>query len=513
MRPRLRISTGQLEGVGERDVLAFRGIPYAAPPLGPLRFAAPERATPWSGIRDAAQSGPAPLQNPGAMLGGRPIAASSEDCLYLDVYTPSLIGARPVMLWLFGGGFVAGSGSDVLTQGHRLALHGDVVVVTCNYRLGAFGFLTPLPDSDAVPNAGLLDQIAVLKWIHEEIRCFGGNPECVTIFGESAGGMSVCNLMASPLARGLFHRGIAQSGFAASVQSTAHAVDVGTALYAALKIPNGDIEALRACSTGDLLAAQQQVLTASRKTRRGMAFRPAIDGFALHEIPLDAICAGRAANVPLLIGTNLDEQRLYMSPRQEFTAAELHDHVTARLQTMGANVAAAVSVIETYRASRPDSEYQNNAAIACAIDTDLSFRIPALRLAHARQRCAVGADAPPASMQAAPLWMYLLTWKSPALRGWLGACHAIDVPFVFGNLDTPGMRRFAGSGAEAEALAQHMMEDWTTFARTGAPAAKDWHAYARPGRQTMLFGKSSNVIAAPYEEERALWASVLIEAL
>ena len=504
---RVRIGAGELQGVPERNVLAFRGIPYATPPVGNLRFAAPQAVAPWPGTRDATRSGSAPPQNAGVMLGGRPVGATAEDCLYLEVYTPALDGRRPVMLWLYGGGFVAGSGSDVLTNGHRLARHGDVVVVTCNYRLGALGFLAGDDATDtvgaAVSNAGLLDQIAVLRWIRAEIHHFGGDPDCVTLFGESAGGMSVCNLLAAPAARGLFHRAIAQSGFAASVQTGAAARDVRSQLCAALGVADGDTQALRECATDQLLAAQQQVLIATRRKYRGMAFRPAIDHASLPEVPLSAIAAGRAADVPMLLGTNLDEQRLYMSPRQDLTDAELLAHIVQRLRQSGVDPAFAPNAVALYQRTRPEAEYASNAAIACAVDTDLSFRVPALRLARARLSAAVSAKT----------WMYLLTWKSPALRGWLAACHAIDVPFVFGNLDTPGMRRFAGSGAAADALAGQMMTDWTHFARTGQPAAHDWEPYAAPVRRTMLYGPHAAVVAAPYEEERQFWAQLLNEPL
>ncbi len=520
-RMQVRSLHGAVHGAFERGAWAFRGIRYAAAPLGERRFAAPQPldaqaiATlqlPFDATHtarhDALVAGIAPLQNTGIAMGSRPVGVTTEDCLYLDVYTPSSAGKRPVMVWVFGGGFVSGSGTDVLTHGSRLSAHGDVVVVTFNYRLGAFGFLHWPNDAaiasarstalQPVANAGLLDQIAVLRWVQREIAAFGGDPDCVTVFGESAGAMSVCDLLTSPAAQGLFHRAIAQSGAAESVQTATAAIAVHHDLASALGIAPYDLAALRACDSEELLAAQLQAWQQGRARRGGMGFRPCIDGTVLPEQPLLAIAAGRAARVPLLIGSNLDEQRLYVSARQQLTDAELQVRVSQRLQAagvagqwvagqgvVGQDLAAAA--IALYRRAHPNArQFEQpdpniperartqfgNVALLAAIDTDLAFRLPALRVARDRARSASAA-----AVDASATYLYLWTWPSPALRGWLGACHAIEVSFVFGNLDAPGMKRFAGHGPDADALSADVMAQWTHFAHHGVPADPHWLPY------------------------------------
>ena len=525
-RMHVRSLHGEVSGALERGAWAFRAIRYAAAPLGERRFAAPQPldapaiATlqrPFDdahrGQQGALVAGIAPLQNTGMAMGSRPVGVTTEDCLYLDVYTPATVGKRPVMVWIFGGGFVSGSGTDVLTHGSRLAARGDVVVVTFNYRLGAFGFLhwpsdvNTLGEADAalqpVANAGLLDQIAVLHWVKREIAAFGGDPDCVTVFGESAGAMSVCDLLTSPAAHGLFHRAIAQSGAAESVQTAAAAIAVHQDLASALGVPAYDLAALRACDSDKLLAAQLQAWQRARARRGGMGFRPCVDGGVLPEQPLLAIAGGRAASVPMLIGSNLDEQRLYVSARQQLTDAELEQSVYERLQRAGiADPDVARNAIALYRRAHPNArQFEQpepnvperartqfgNVALLAAIETDLAFRLPALRVARDRARSAT------APAVAAATYVYLWTWPSPALRGWLGACHAIEVPFVFGNLDTPGMKRFAGHGPDADALSAEVMDQWTHFARHGAPADPRWLPYpvTAPGPAAPTLSASS----------------------
>ncbi len=504
----VRTRDGDVFGRMERGAIAFPGIRYAAPPLGNLRFAAPAPFVPdggvalqWDGaLATPRRPAPAPLQNAGMMMGSRPVGVTAEDCLFLDVFTPATAGCRPVMVWVYGGGFVGGSGVDVLTHGSHLAALGDVVVVSFNYRLGAFGFLHWHGD-DRTPeaprsNLGLRDQLAVLRWVQREIGAFGGDPARVTIFGESAGGMSVCDLLASPLAQGLVHRAIAQSGAAESVQSAAAAQQVHEDLARALGIRPYDVDALRACSTAQVLDAQQQALQAARARRGGMGFRPCVDGEVLPRLPMHAIAEGMAADVPLLLGSTRDEQRLYLNARQALTDEELLTQVRTRLQhaaillpngsrpSESESHTIAGAAIALYRSQHPGAAF-GNIGLWCAIDTDLGFRLPALRLASTR---AAGR---------AQSWLYLWTWASPALRGWLGACHAIDVPFVFANLDTPGMKRFAGAGAAADALARTVATTWAGFAHDGVPPQSDWHAFTAAGDPLLLLDATPRVANAP----------------
>ena len=500
---RVRTRHGDVFGHAARGAWAFQGIRYAAPPIGELRFAPPVPFSAAAGVplqfegarETPPTAAPAPLQNTGMMMGSRPVGATAEDCLFLDVFTPAIDGRRPVMVWIYGGGFVGGSGVDVLTHGSRLAALGDVVVVTFNYRLGAFGFLhwEHAGDGPTAPrcNLGLRDQLAVLRWVQAEIAAFGGDPDCVTVFGESAGGMSVCDLLSSPHAAGLAHRAIAQSGGAESVQSADAARSVHADMAAALGVHAQDVEALRACSIERLLAAQQEALLAARARRGGMGFRPCVDGDVLPRLPLAAIADGSGAAIPLLLGSTRDEQRLYINARQSIDDDELLTQVQARVRYHAATVRGARDdadiageAIARYRALHPGAAF-GNVGVWCAIDTDLGFRLPALRLARAR--ASTGASS----------WLYLWTWASPALRGWLGACHAIDVPFVFANLDAPGMKRFAGSGPEAEALARVVAATWAGFARAGQPPQPEWRPYAGNAAPLLVVDAEPRVRDAP----------------
>ena len=509
---RVRTREGDVLGQPEQGALVFRGIRYAAPPVGELRFAPPAPFSTATGVplqfegalAAPPRAAPAPLQNTGMMLGSRPVGATAEDCLFLDVFTPALDGRRPVMVWIYGGGFVGGSGVDVLTHGSRLAALGDVVVVTFNYRLGALGFLhwDEAGDGPTAPrcNLGLRDQLAVLRWVQAEITAFGGDPDCVTVFGESAGGMSVCDLLASPHARALAHRAIAQSGGAESVQSADAARAVHADMAAALGVRAQDVEALRACSVERLLMAQQQALLAARARRGGMGFRPCVDGDVLPRLPLAAIGDGCGAAVPLLLGSTRDEQRLFINARQPLDDDELLAQVQARVRfhaeaLPGSPDPAGIAreAIGRYRAGHPGAAF-GNLGVWCAIDTDLGFRLPALRLAQAR------------ACSGAASWLYLWTWASPALRGWLGACHAIDVPFVFANLDAPGMKRFAGSGPEAQALARAVATTWAGFARAGSPPQPEWQPFSGNADPLLVIDADPRVADAPDAALVRFWA-------
>jgi carboxylesterase type B len=375
---------GAVRGVHERGVAVFRGLPFARPPVGPGRFGPPEPPEPWSGVRDAARFGPSAAQN-GALVGplmSLGIDRTGEDCLYLNVWTPRPDRARrPVLVWIHGGAFILGSGSQTLYDGSTLARRGDVVVVTINYRLGALGFLRARdrfgPELPATGNEGLLDQVAALRWVRDEIEAFGGDPARVTIFGESAGAMSCAALLSMPRARGLFHRAILQSGAANFLSPPESAARVTDHLLADLGI--GSPDELRAATAARLLGAQRRLfmdlmlgeqhvlgtlspvgqrlagalflglsvarrrfgpaasslsrglvgllrrrgrrrpapapspaLAALRARRtQGLPFQPVIDGDVIPRDPLVAIHEGEARDVPLLIGTNLDETRLF----------------------------------------------------------------------------------------------------------------------------------------------------------------------------------------------------------
>jgi len=496
-------TAGRLEGRVKDDVVLFAGVPYAAPPVGALRFARPEPHPGWAGVRDATRFGKVAPQGLGATeaLAGGKEPDWDEDCLFLNVQTPALdAGRRPVMVWIHGGGFTTGAGSVPWYNGARFVGHGDVVVVTINYRLGAFGFLhldhldPTLASSGAV---GLLDQVAALAWVRDNIAAFGGDPGNVTVFGESAGGMSVATLMGMPGAVGLFHKAVPQSGAAHHVQDAAHAVEVTDHLVRSLGAR--DLPDLRAVPARHLLDAQLRVavevaeLRASRSDATGLAlpFCPVVDGDVLPRPPLDAVREGLSAHVPLLTGTNRDEWNLFglmaRSPLDEDTI----------LRRLGRLVEDPHELAATYRQARDSGDHD---AIWSAIMTDRVFRIPAIRLAEAQSR-----HRPEAT------YLYQFDWASSAFGGRLGSCHALEIPFVFDNLDQPGVSMFTGEGAPEE-LADAMHRAWLAFAHTGDPnhgGIPSWPAYGAESRSTMHFDVGCTVQHDPAAELRAAWDGVM----
>ena len=493
---------GKLEGFESDGVRVFRGVPFAKPPTGERRFRAPEPAEPWAGVRDAKSYGLSALQPPLmlAALPGFDIGEQSEDCLYLNVYTPagaSPSDRKPVLVWIHGGGFVIGSGSQSIYDCRKLARRGDVVVVTINYRLGVFGFLDLGQPERATPNAGLLDQIAALGWVRDHIAAFGGDPGCVTIFGESAGGMSVGTLLGCPAARGLFHKAIPQSGSTQAVHDHESAAAVATAVLAGLGMTAPNVQQLREVPADKLKEVQQSVTMQLMLVGGAqlLPFQPVVDGHVLRRHPLDEIREGHARDVRLLVGSTRDEWKLFgfMDPRvRQLDAEKIAERLAQRLpHADGAAIAAG------YRANRPEADW---ASIWMAIETDRIFRIPAIRTAEAQR-----AHQP-------DVFSYLFSWESPGFGGLLGACHAIEIPFVFGCLDLPGAENFVGKGLDAERLADRTTDAWLAFAKTGDPSHAGlgaWPRYDAQRRATMELGASCGVLDDPAGAERALWDGVI----
>jgi len=498
--PRVETRCGVLLGRGEGGVAVFRGIPYAAPPVGDARLRPPAPVSPWRGERSAGEFGPAPPQRPGeldAALGLQPQRVA-EDCLYLNVWTPAAdAGRRPVLVWLPGGAFVSGYSGSPLYDGARLASRGDAVVVTVGYRVGALGFLG-LGAGESGCNFGLQDQLAALRWVREEIRAFGGDAENVTVFGESAGAGSLLALLAMPHARGLFARAIVQSAAPEGVIDLPEATRRSQRLLAKLGLEPGDATGLRAAPLEKLLDAQQELL-GEGPWQTGMLFAPVVDGELLPERPLTAIHAGAARDVELVIGSTRDEMRLYVgAPFEPSDTGLLTTLVSLQLpgpeETRSQHAA---RLVELYRATRAGrGERHAPADLLWAILTDLHLRTPAIRVAEAQ------------AMHQPATRMYLFTWDSPAREGALGSCHALDLPFCFGNLDAPGMRDFAGAGEDAQGLAANVMDAWLGFARSGDPGHPGigaWPVYTVERRASMELGARCGLREAPREEERAAW--------
>ena len=503
MTPIVETGCGKVRGTSEGGLEVFRGIPYAAPPLGERRLRPPAAPEPWGGARDATEFGPAAIQPEGDLIARDPLP-QSEDCLTLNVWTPRADAARrPVLFWIHGGGFTTGSSAQSLYDGAALARRGDLVVVSINYRLGLLGLLTHPsledPETGVTGNWGLLDQIAALEWVRDNVERFGGDPNAVTIFGESAGGASVGALVIAPGARGLFRRGVIQS---ASPQPAAPETGHGAAeaVFEALGCDAGDLAALRRAEIPALLEVQPRWRDLASRGRT--APRPVIDGKVLPDWPEAAIDAGRSARLDLMIGSNRDETKLFAlrdPARGRLTEERMSRRVGSLVPQAGISLVDAL--IATYRRAREArGEPTDPWELWNAISTDGRIRVPALDFAA--RHAGSGAAA----------FAYLVTWESPAQGGSLGACHGVELPFLFGTLDSaPGMRRFGGEGPQADAFGERVMDAWLAFARDGSPeteALGPWPRYDAARRATMILGRSGGVEDAPYEPERSAWRAL-----
>jgi para-nitrobenzyl esterase len=455
-------------------------------------------------VRQARAFGPSAIQGESFAPGSQAEGATSEDCLFLNVYTPAIDGKRrPVLVFIHGGAFIVGSSSSPLYDGGPLAVFGDQVVVTYNYRLGALGYLY-LGEFGAkwgaTPNAGALDQIAALAWVRAHIDRFGGDANNVTIFGESAGGASVLNLIATPSAGGLFHRVIAESPSNGLVlPEPAIGLRFAEELLFHLGLTFAGSEKLRDLPAEQLRDAQLKV---RGRPSDFLGFFPIIDEGTVPRQPLDVFKEGGGARVPLVIGTNRDEWNLFEFPTP--TDAEPLPDLVAGLAAKGlrAPPEAIQQLLDVYRASRAEKGLpHHDRALRRALLGDLRFRIPSVRFADAH------------SARGLPTYAYLFTHESRALRGALGACHALELPFVFGTLDAPLQGRFAGTGERVRALSASMMRSWTAFARTGDPAGDGpegaWPRFEASDRLTRILDLTSRVENSPFDAERRAWEQPL----
>jgi para-nitrobenzyl esterase len=504
---------GRIEGSEQRGVWAFRGIPYAAPPVGELRFRAPEPPAPWSSLRDGRQPGATAPQLPSMM---RDLLPQSEDCLQLNVWTPRAPGAPgkgalPVMVFIHGGGFASGASTHPMYSGHVLAQRGQVVVVSFNYRLGALGFadMAALGDGAlaADANCGLLDQLAALRFVREHIADFGGDPDCVTVFAQSAGAMSLADLLGSEAAAGLFARAICQSGAAHHVTTRTHSAPIAERLLDALKLGPRDLGQLRALPVEAIVRAQAACLrhtvevgAEGRPLRSAsMTLLPVVDGALLPERPIAAAAAGKGGQLPLLIGTNRDEWHFWAYIADPYKRDLDHEGLLRELERRAPGRALALA--ETYQRAlaRPGAAVEPF-EIWSAVETDCVFGMPARRLAEAR------ASGP------APTFMYEFGWNGPLFDGRLGACHSMELPFVLGLTDEGFGQVFAGGGPEAEALARRTMDAWVAFARTGDPSTEalgTWPAYDLQRRPVMALNAECALLEDPGAERAQFWNELI----
>jgi para-nitrobenzyl esterase len=489
-------SSGHLEGEARGDLLVFRGIPFAKPPVGPLRFRPPEPPDPWTGVRAATSFGPGGPQgvNPVEVVLSVFVPETSEDCLYLNVFTPGTTGKRPVLVWIHGGGNIAGAGSQRLYDGSELVRRGDVVIVTLNYRLGIFGFLHGRSvASEAFPTSGneaLLDQIAALQWVQREIAAFGGDPNNVTIAGESAGGTNVAALMGVPAARGLFHKAIMQSsGTVGHHLSRERAARVFAAILDAAGLTPANAGQLREFSGEALLDLQ---------TRVGMvngAFGPVIDGDVLPRSTYERIQAGETAGVPIIVGNVRDEMAVFALMDPSLPGLD-EPGLLARAEALTAG--RGQEAIDLYRTQRQaDGKALPPPALWTAMLTDHDFFVPAMRFAELQSN-------------QAPSYAYLFTWPSPIMEGAFGSIHGIDLPFMWGLDNDPGLVSLIGDLAAARPLSTMIQDALLAFAHTGDPSthALDWPNYDAKQRATMIFNRTSMLEDAPREAERQFWERV-----
>ena len=493
--PVARTRHGPVRGYLDNGVAVFKGVRYGAD-TGPRRFMPPLAPRPWTEIKDATAYGPA---SPQRARGGEAI---SEDCLFLNVWTPSLSeGAlrdgrkRPVMVYIHGGAYSTGSGSSPLYDGVRLCKRGDVVVVTLNHRLNAFGYayLARLGGADLAEsgNAGQLDLVLALQWVRDNIATFGGDPGCVMVFGQSGGGAKIATLMAMPSAAGLFHRAATMSGQQVTASGPGNATRRTEAWLDALKLKPSDAEALRTLPAERLLEglkAEDPVLGFG-----GLYFGPVLDERTLTRHPFYPDAPPLSARIPMIIGNVHDETRAFMGgDESNFTVG--WDGLAAKLTPANLRVDIdPATVIAAYRRIYP--AYSPSQVLFAATTASRSWRAAVI---EAEERAKAGT----------PAFVYQLDWATPKDGGKFGAPHASDIQLAFDNLDKPGATAI---GPTAQPMADQMSEAFLAFARTGDPNTKAiprWTPYTLPRRQTLVFNTPSRLVDDPRGAERAFFAQI-----
>lgn len=488
---------GQIRGIQTPKYQYFLGIPYAKPPKGVLRFQEPQSMDPWDGIKDTISFGPICFQNHKEL---DPIEQEeNEDCLYLNIWTPATDDkARPVMFYIHGGGFLIGAGSRPRLNGARLASNGDVVVVTFNYRLGALGFLDL---SDIPSNIGFQDQITALKWVQGNIYAFGGDPNNITIFGESSGSESVAILLSIPSTKGLFHRAIMQSGVANPHSYQTELTRKGAEeLFSKLHIEKGDLGALQEVPMNKLIRNQKKIAGTITDGKQN-PFRPFVDGVIIPEKPYDLIRKGEYSKVPLILGWNESELGIiatYINQANEEGKKVMFEMMKRQILNHGIKETDLEKLIQVYKPimkeKHPESDFRHWDAIL----SDAMFGIPTIRQIEVHLK------------HQSNVYCYNFTYKSSKYGG---AYHSFEIPFVFGTLKTAKLAEGAiDSFDQAEAVSKVMMDTWLSFARTGNPNHErlpEWTPYNLNQRATMMLGIKSKLENNPNETFRKAWDGVI----
>ncbi|RJO76429.1 carboxylesterase/lipase family protein [Nocardia panacis] len=491
-RTDIETAAGVVRGHQGQRTLRWRSIPYAAPPVGELRFRAPQPVAKWAGVRAATEFGYAAMQHrSGARIGPRTFQPTSEDALTLNVVAPvaPAESPRPVMVFIHGGAYLIGTSALGLYSGARLVERGDVVVVSINYRLGAFGYVdfSEYSSADRIfdSNLGLRDQVAALEWVRENIAAFGGDPDNVTLFGESAGAHAVLSLFATPAARGLFHRGIAQSPPAdwslnaedARLFARRCRTELGVA-------PEAASDALIRADANAIRRAVDRANTAVSRERRGVfPLAPQVDGVFLPRAPIDALVAGAAHRLPLIIGTNRDEGTLF-------------DRFADGLLTKPHRLRAAIGSDGESRIATAYPGYPEH-RVAVRAGGDYTFWRPSVAIMEGHSRHA-------------PTYAYRYDFAPRALRlARLGATHATDLIPVFGATDDVFGRALTALGGRRglRAVTRQFQDNWLEFARHGAPLPS-WPAYTEQRRTTLIIDAPARLVDDPEQAKRLAWQGV-----
>lgn len=510
----IQTALGEIRGLALDAVDEFRGVPFAQPPVAEKRFLAPEPITPWSEVYEATEWPAIAWQKPVPLMG---LSDPSEDCLYLNIWKPKGEGPFAVMVWFHGGGYISGSPSQMLYSGRELAAQQQVVVVNVSYRLGAMGFADfsqVAPDLPHDLNRGLRDQVAGLRWVNEHIQAFGGDAKQITIFGESAGGWSVASIMACPHAKGLFQRAIIQSGGADYALPASEAQKVSAALMLHLH-EGAEDEGVEAKSAEELLlscdrksfvraqnkAAAQTVNRAGNEATPlfGTVYMPVIDGDWVPDVPVNVLASGACNDVPVLAGVCKDEWNLFqysqmfnggqpMSHFQQLDEAELAKRFQRALPQ---HTEAALNYYTERVEPHPKRSILD---VFSTMESDRYFVEPTIRLLDAH--CRHGGEG----------WAFCFTWEVEMMGVPMGACHVVDVPFVFGLVNTAVGQMFTGGGDEAAKLEADVMAVWGDFARGNMPSV-DWPQWQQQ-RQAKCFGPGT-FIPLMDDDGESLWRSIM----
>ncbi|WP_267289146.1 carboxylesterase/lipase family protein [Mycobacterium hackensackense] len=494
---------GPVRGTDDGIVRQWLGIRYAAPPVGELRWRAPQPPQRWTEPADATRFGPVCPQQTDPHIPLDLGAPQGGDCLTLNVWAPSTSGGpKPVMVWVHGGAYALGSSAQPLYRGRELAAGGDVVVVTMNYRLGALGFLDLSSfGSGFETNIGVRDVLSALNWVQANIAAFGGDPDNVTLFGESAGAGILTTLMASPAAAGLFHRAIAQSAPVTSVYDRDRARRIAEQFLDRIGVHPGETHRLREAPIESIIAASKHLYNeVPRRFPGTLAFVPIVDGDLVPDYPVQAARAGRTHPVPLIIGTNRHEAALFrwmrspLMPIAPHTLRDMFAAIASEQPGLQIPTEAEITAVYRGRGRKP----------ALGVARDVGFRMPSIWFAEGHSAVA-------------PVYMYRFDWATPVLKLLrLDAAHATELPYVWGNLVMgPKDPTFKLGGlAAGTAVSERMRARWTRFAAgadpSAGPGAPVWPAYRPDERATLIIGREDEVVADPDREQRLTWGAEVL---